>query len=507
MPCCCWTLKTAASNAATLQLRAITVFLQASAGTDFVTEFAEAGGVSTLLDVLRLDDMLSIGTDLSDVRQDDVVQALVALSCVAKAGRAFKEEICECGGVAAIIQCMVAQSSLRPNEQARNLLMCLGEGNPGHLGVVVEGLAACVTCHNNVISQRMAAQVGTCTWAACEWPCPTFGACVVQALHTLLETSPGALAPDNVTLICGLPSQWDNDGPDEAATNTWTPRELGMGTGEYLAVSQALEELSHGASDARPTLQALHVFLVEAAVDMLATAHLQVAFEATRLLKLLLAAPHLRQYTVQAVVDCLHDPNTVIAVASTSRSAHPGINTTGAHATDADDAGPAARSRHILDELTTAEEREAAVLFANIFSSQYNAAATLLQAMSEQEGLVPVVVDAHGVEALLGAATNRKDHDAQCAALSALQHVLSKSDQVSSTQASTRHPWCESYTRYPQARARVQGVMKHATGLWERFQRAVAPDATPGDQQHWIRLASEPVVASDIRWRLEVCHA
>lgn len=86
------------------QLRGINVFLKAAAGTNFVGEFVEAGCICTLLEVLLLDDMLSIDAEASKKREADVIECLTALQCVAKAGRPFKEEICASGGVAACVQ-------------------------------------------------------------------------------------------------------------------------------------------------------------------------------------------------------------------------------------------------------------------------------------------------------------------------------------------------------------------------------------------------------------------
>lgn len=112
-----------------VQLEALEIFLWAPAGTEFVAEFAESGGLQTLLDVLRLDSL--------DVAPEAHEAALRLLQCVAVAGRPYKEEICELGGVLVVAGCMVGQSKHAVNERGRNLLIEVALGNPKCLHIVV----------------------------------------------------------------------------------------------------------------------------------------------------------------------------------------------------------------------------------------------------------------------------------------------------------------------------------------------------------------------------------
>ena len=131
-------------------------------------------------------------------------------------------------------------------------------------------------------------------------------------------------------------------------------------------------------------------------------------------------------YLLHGLVDMLHDPDTTIPVAATNKRHLAGdVGVAGdaaggaaGGATNADAAAVAAPGR------ATAHDQDTAVLFANIFSSQYNAATVVTQALAHDLSLVPLVASLRGGEALLGAVTNRRDHDTQCAALNGLEVLL-----------------------------------------------------------------------------------
>ena len=86
----------------------------------FLSEFLQVGGVLTLLEI----------TGLKQARESDKAEALMLLTSIANAGRKHKELICESYGIRAIAECLAKSRSDDTQENARNLLQTLAQGNP-----------------------------------------------------------------------------------------------------------------------------------------------------------------------------------------------------------------------------------------------------------------------------------------------------------------------------------------------------------------------------------------
>ncbi|KAJ8040758.1 Armadillo-like helical domain containing protein 1 [Holothuria leucospilota] len=130
-----------------LQLQALTIFLSASSGHRFLSEFLEVGGVLTVLQILGL----------KQAKEEDKAQALKLLMCVASAGRKYKELICESYGIRAIAECLARSKSEETQEHARVMLQTLAQGNPKYQTQVYKGLIALLPC-SSPKAQQMAAQ-------------------------------------------------------------------------------------------------------------------------------------------------------------------------------------------------------------------------------------------------------------------------------------------------------------------------------------------------------------
>ena len=126
-----------------LQLRAIGVFVAASSGQRFLAEFVEVGGVTTVIAVLN-------GSDEADRHE-----AVRLLSAVAEAGRHYKEVICEAEGHAQIERLMGDSRDEQLLEDARDLLVALGRGNPTHASAVHRCVLSLLGSANTV-TQRLA---------------------------------------------------------------------------------------------------------------------------------------------------------------------------------------------------------------------------------------------------------------------------------------------------------------------------------------------------------------
>uniref|UniRef100_A0A3B3BGT7 Armadillo like helical domain containing 1 n=1 Tax=Oryzias melastigma TaxID=30732 RepID=A0A3B3BGT7_ORYME len=115
-----------------LQLKALGVFLSASNHDQYLVEFLEAGGVVTLLDVLRS----------PQVKEDDKAAALRLLLNISDAGRKYKEFICENNGVEILSDCMVGSDVGDP---AGALLESLSHGNPKYQEQIYQSLIGLLT--------------------------------------------------------------------------------------------------------------------------------------------------------------------------------------------------------------------------------------------------------------------------------------------------------------------------------------------------------------------------
>eukprot|EP00741_Cyanophora_paradoxa_P021106 tig00021346_g20371.t1 len=107
-------------SAVSLQLQAVSVFIAASSGQRFLTEFLEVGGVNTLLEILGLE----------RIGEDDRQQTFQVLQHIANSGRYYKELICENEGVRVIAECLGRTRDEGTLDAGRNLLTNLGRARP-----------------------------------------------------------------------------------------------------------------------------------------------------------------------------------------------------------------------------------------------------------------------------------------------------------------------------------------------------------------------------------------
>jgi len=129
------------------QLKALQIFLAASSGPKFLSEFLEVGGVLTVLEILGL----------KQAKEADKKEALTLLTHIANAGRKYKELICESYGIRAIAECLAKSRSEETQECGRHLLQLLAQGNPKFEMQVYKGLIALLPC-TSPKAQQMAAQ-------------------------------------------------------------------------------------------------------------------------------------------------------------------------------------------------------------------------------------------------------------------------------------------------------------------------------------------------------------
>jgi len=106
----------------TLQLRAVGIFISATAGRRFLAEFVEVGGVATVVEILSL-------PQLGD---GDKAEAIQLLTSISEAGRHYKEVICDAGGIASVADFLRLP---HPEEQLVGLLRNTQSGcyPPSHL--------------------------------------------------------------------------------------------------------------------------------------------------------------------------------------------------------------------------------------------------------------------------------------------------------------------------------------------------------------------------------------
>lgn len=134
--------------ALSLQLDVITIFIAASSGHRFLTEFLEVGGVVTVLEILR---------SCERIKDNDKLKALQLLLAIANAGRHYKELVCEHNGAQAVVASMISSKDETLQEEARILLLNLGRGNPRFQVHVAESVLSLLGC-DNPVAQRMGAQ-------------------------------------------------------------------------------------------------------------------------------------------------------------------------------------------------------------------------------------------------------------------------------------------------------------------------------------------------------------
>ncbi|GFO29297.1 hypothetical protein PoB_005580200 [Plakobranchus ocellatus] len=126
-------------------LQSITIFLSASSGHKFMTEFMEVGGTLTLLEIIGL----------KQAKEHDKAEALKCLHHIANAGRKYKELICESYGIRAVAECLAKSKGEETQDACKNLLLMLAQGNPKFQNQVYKGLIALLPC-SSPKAQQMA---------------------------------------------------------------------------------------------------------------------------------------------------------------------------------------------------------------------------------------------------------------------------------------------------------------------------------------------------------------
>ena len=138
-------LSYALGHSVALQLRAIAVFVAASSGQRFLAEFVEVGGVATVIEILSL----------PQLPEEDKACAMRLLMAIAQAGRHYKEIVCEGDGIDALEGFMLASKSEDLLEEARDLLVTIGRGNPRFATDVHRSLLRLLKSESNTC-QRLA---------------------------------------------------------------------------------------------------------------------------------------------------------------------------------------------------------------------------------------------------------------------------------------------------------------------------------------------------------------
>eukprot|EP00232_Nephroselmis_pyriformis_P019006 CAMPEP_0182893660 /NCGR_PEP_ID=MMETSP0034_2-20130328/24609_1 /TAXON_ID=156128 /ORGANISM="Nephroselmis pyriformis, Strain CCMP717" /LENGTH=319 /DNA_ID=CAMNT_0025027415 /DNA_START=35 /DNA_END=991 /DNA_ORIENTATION=+ len=116
-------------------LQVISIFVEASSGHRFLTEFIEVGGLVTVMDIL------SVPTLAPDVK----LQACRLLQQVANQGRGCKELMCELNGADVALHFFLSCDFEDEGEgghylplHAQQLIVTLGRGNPNYADLVMQ---------------------------------------------------------------------------------------------------------------------------------------------------------------------------------------------------------------------------------------------------------------------------------------------------------------------------------------------------------------------------------
>ncbi|XP_056389122.1 armadillo-like helical domain containing protein 1 [Hyla sarda] len=117
-------------------LQSVWIFLAAAGSGRYKAEFVEVGGILTLLEILGL----------KQLNEEHKMEALKILQVLARAGRKYKELICESYGVRAVAECLAKSKMEDTQEQAQVLLELLAHGNPKYQTQVYKGLIALLPC-------------------------------------------------------------------------------------------------------------------------------------------------------------------------------------------------------------------------------------------------------------------------------------------------------------------------------------------------------------------------
>ncbi|NXV81817.1 ARMD1 protein, partial [Atlantisia rogersi] len=117
-------------------LRSIGIFLSATKGHGYLTEFLDIGGVLILLEILGL----------NHLKEEDKRESVKLLQLVADAGRKYKELICDSYGVQSLAEFLATSNSAEAQKDVQVLLASLGRDNPKYQNQVYNGLIAVLPC-------------------------------------------------------------------------------------------------------------------------------------------------------------------------------------------------------------------------------------------------------------------------------------------------------------------------------------------------------------------------
>ncbi|KAK0064962.1 armadillo-like helical domain containing protein 1, partial [Biomphalaria pfeifferi] len=158
-------------QAASLFLTRLTAWLRLT--HKFMSEFIEVGGTLTLLEIIGL----------KQAKETDKTEALKCLTCVANAGRKYKELICESYGIRAVAECLAKSKSEETQDACRNLLLMLAQGNPKFQNQVYKAFIALLPC-----SSPKAQQMACSSLRIVQRIVGSSNATIVDPLLTLLKT-------------------------------------------------------------------------------------------------------------------------------------------------------------------------------------------------------------------------------------------------------------------------------------------------------------------------------
>ncbi|XP_014777647.1 armadillo-like helical domain containing protein 1 isoform X3 [Octopus bimaculoides] len=155
------------------QLDSINIFLSASCGHQYMTEFIEIGGIFTLIAVLRL----------FQLSNNHKTKAMICLQSISNAGRKYKELICESYGLAAIAECLAKSQNSETQESCQQLLLSLFQANPKYQLQLYKTLIALLPC-TSPKAQQIAVNSLRLVQPAIKTTLPS----LVEPLLTLLKT-------------------------------------------------------------------------------------------------------------------------------------------------------------------------------------------------------------------------------------------------------------------------------------------------------------------------------
>eukprot|EP00002_Diphylleia_rotans_P027456 TRINITY_DN5500_c0_g1_i5.p1 TRINITY_DN5500_c0_g1~~TRINITY_DN5500_c0_g1_i5.p1 ORF type:complete len:597 (-),score=144.01 TRINITY_DN5500_c0_g1_i5:486-2276(-) len=130
-----------------LQLSSISIFVTASSGHRFLTEFVEVGGIMTVMEILTIEKILEV----------DKRQALHLLLSIANAGRKYKEMMCDNDGIRTLTDFLKLANDEETFDALRYLFHNLGTGNPRYVPPLQRALLSILPVQK-AGAQKVAAQ-------------------------------------------------------------------------------------------------------------------------------------------------------------------------------------------------------------------------------------------------------------------------------------------------------------------------------------------------------------